>query len=84
VDSYSYRIYNKTIGHIEETSNVKFDEDNGSHVRQSGVCDVGDGITTQSIKRMGVGFFRPIEEHLLAEGDVQCSTQVEPLPTEHP
>jgi hypothetical protein len=27
---------------------------------------------------MGVGFFRPIELHILAEGE--CSTQVEPSP----
>jgi hypothetical protein len=33
---------------------------------------------------MGVRFFCPIEGHLLAEGEGQCSTQVEPSPAEHP
>jgi hypothetical protein len=33
---------------------------------------------------MGVGLFWPIEGHILAEGEGQCSTQVEPSPAEHP
>jgi hypothetical protein len=37
-------------------------------VEQSGVCDVGDEIPPQAIRRMGVGHLIPIEEHLLAEG----------------
>jgi hypothetical protein len=47
-------------------------------VVQSGVFDVGDKIPPQAIRRMGVGHLIPIEEHLLAEGEGQCSTQVEP------
>src|SRR3954470_18312129 len=31
-----------------------------------------------AIRRMGVGFFRPIEEPLVADREGQCSTQVEP------
>jgi hypothetical protein len=63
---------------------VRFDEDNGSFVGQSGVHDVGNKIPPQAIRRMGVRFFWPIEGHLLAEGEGQCSTQVEPSPAEHP
>jgi hypothetical protein len=47
------------------------------------VRDVGDKIPPQAIRRMGIGFFRPIEGHLLAEGEGECSTQVEPSPAEH-
>ena len=31
---------------------------------------------------MGVGFFRPIEETLVADWEGQCSTQVEPSSTQ--
>jgi hypothetical protein len=80
-DSHSYRVYSKSTGHVIETCNVRFDEDNGSFVGQSGVHDVGDEIPPQAIRRMGVGFFRT---NLLAEGEGQCSTQVEPSLAEHP
>jgi hypothetical protein len=60
-DSHSYRIYSKSTGLVIETCNVRFDEDNGSYVGQSGVHDADDEIPPQAIRRMGVGFFRPIE-----------------------
>jgi hypothetical protein len=47
-------------------------------VEQSCVCDVGDEIPPRAIRRMGVGHLIPIVEHLLAEGEGLCSTQVEP------
>jgi hypothetical protein len=53
-------------------------------VEQSGVCDVGDEIPPQAIRRMGVGHLIPIEGHLLAEGEELCSTQVEPSPSQVP
>ena len=31
---------------------------------------------------MGIGFFRPIEEHLMEEGEGQCSAPAEPSPTQ--
>ena len=46
--------------------------------------DVGDEIPPQAIRRMGVGFYLPIEEHLVAEGEGQCSTQVEPSSSQDP
>ena len=33
---------------------------------------------------MGIGFILPIEESIVAEGEGQCSTQVEPSPTQDP
>ena len=70
-----------TVSSISPTCNVVFDENNGSQVEQSGTCDVGDEIPPQAIRRMGVGFILPIEEPLVAEGEGQCSTQVEPSPS---
>jgi hypothetical protein len=64
-----------------EVSNVRFDENDGSHVEQSGVCDVGDEIPPIAIRRMGVVHIIPIEEQLLAEGEGVSSTQVEPSPS---
>ena len=61
---------------------MEFDENNDSQVEQSGTCDVGDEIPPQAIRRMGVGHILPIEEPLVAEGEEQCSTQVEPSPTQ--
>jgi hypothetical protein len=57
---------------------MHFDEDNGSHVGQGCVCDVDDVISPNTIRRIGVGFFLPIEEHLFAEGEGPCSHRVEP------
>ena len=74
--SHAYRVYNKANGRVEETSNVKFDENHESLVRQDGVCDPSDEIPPKAIRRMVVGFFRPIEEHLMAEGEGPSSTQV--------
>src|SRR4051812_27380330 len=45
---------------------------------------IGDEIPPQAIIRMAVGFILPIEEPLVAEGEGQCSTQVEPSPTQGP
>ena len=63
---------------------MEFDENNGSQVEQSGTCDVGDEIPPQAIRRMGIGQILSIEEPLVAEGEVQCSTQVDPSPTPDP
>src|SRR6187401_3686998 len=83
-NSHAYRVLNKSNGLIEEMCNVEFDENNGSQVEQSGTCDVGDEIPPQAIRRMGVGYILPIEEPLVADGEGQCSTQVEPSPTQDP
>jgi hypothetical protein len=64
-----------------EVSNVRFDENDGSRVEQSGVCDVGDEIPPIAIRSMDVVHIIPIEEHLLAEGEGESSTQVEPSPS---
>ena len=53
-------------------------------MEQSGLCDVCDEISPQAIRRMGVGHFLPVEEPLVAEGEGQSFTQVEPSPTQDP
>jgi hypothetical protein len=63
---------------------VRFNENDGSHVEKSGVCDVGDEIPPRAIRRMGVAHLIPIEEHLLAEGEGLCSSQVEPSSSQAP
>jgi hypothetical protein len=82
--SHAFRIFEKESAHFVEVSNVRFDENDGSRVEQSGVCDVGDEIPPRAIRRMCVGHLIPIQEHLLAEGEGLCSTQVEPSPSQAP
>jgi hypothetical protein len=79
---HAFRIFDKESTHVVEVSNTRFDKNDGSRVEQSGVCDVGDEIPSQAIRRMGVGHLIPIEEHLLAEEERLCSTQVEPSPSQ--
>jgi hypothetical protein len=81
-ESHAFRIFDKESAHVVEVSNVRFDENDGSRVEQHGVFDVGDEIPPHAIRRMGVGHIIPIEEHLLAEGEGLCSTQVEPSPSQ--
>jgi hypothetical protein len=80
--SHAFRIFDKESTHVVEVSNVRFDENDGSRVEQRGVFDIGDKILPHAIIRMDVGHLIPIEEHLLAEGEGLCSTQVEPSPSQ--
>ena len=81
---HAHRVLKMSTRLIEETCNVEFDENNGSQVEQSGLCDVGDEIPPQAIRRMGIGQILPIEEPLVAEGEGQCSTRMEPSPPQAP
>jgi hypothetical protein len=45
--SKSYRVFNHTIGLVEETYDVEFDETNGSQVALENLDDVGDEPCTQ-------------------------------------
>ena len=81
-DSHAYRIYNKTTGRVVETSNVTFEEDDVSLGRQSVTCETGVAIPPDAIGRMGIGFFRPIEGHLMEEGEGPSSASAEPSPTQ--
>jgi hypothetical protein len=78
-ESHAFRIFDKLFARVVEISNVRFDENDG--VEQRGVFYVGDEIPPLAIRRMGVEHLIPVEEHLLAEGEGLCSTQVEPSPS---
>ena len=59
-----------------------FKENDGSQVAQFHVSDVDVEIPHDAIRRMGMGFFCPIEGHPLADREELCSTQVEPSSTQ--
>jgi hypothetical protein len=78
-ESHTYRVFNKSTGRVEESCSVVFKENDGSQGGRDVVsCDVDDEIPREAIGRMGVGFFRPIEGHLVTDWEGLCSTQVEP------
>ena len=58
------------------------EENDGSQVAQFHVSDVDDIIPREALRRMGVGFFCPVEEPLVADREGQCSTQVDPSSTQ--
>jgi hypothetical protein len=53
-ESRAFRIFDKEFARVVEVYNVRFDENDGSRVEQSGICVVGDKIPPQAIRRMGV------------------------------
>ena len=77
-ESHTYRVYDKSLGKVVESCSVKFDENDDSQVAQPNVSSEDVEIPQEAIGRMGVGFFRPIEGHLVADREELCSTQVEP------
>jgi hypothetical protein len=82
-ESHTYRVFNKSTGHVEESCSVVFEENDSSQRGQDVVaCDVDDEIPQDAIRRMGVGFFCPIEGHLVADREGLCSTQVKPSSTQ--
>ncbi|MCY0495685.1 hypothetical protein OVV82_26455, partial [Klebsiella pneumoniae] len=62
-NSHTYRVYDKSLERVVESCSVRFDENDGSQVAQFHVCDVANEEPQDAIRRMGVGFFRPIEIH---------------------
>jgi hypothetical protein len=78
-ESHTYRVFNKSTERVEESCSMVFEENDGSQRGRDVTCDVDDEIPLDAIRRMGVGFIRPIEGHLVAEREELCSTQVEPL-----
>jgi hypothetical protein len=59
-ESHTFRIFDKESACVIKVSNMRFDENGGSYVEQSGVCDVGDEIPPRAIRRMGVGISYPL------------------------
>jgi hypothetical protein len=50
-ESHAFRIFDKESACVVEVSNMRFDENDGSHVEQRGVFDVGDEIPPRAIRR---------------------------------
>jgi hypothetical protein len=58
-----YRIFNKSSGLVEVSSNVVFDETNGSPREQVDLEDVDeDDVPTAAIRTMAIGDVRPQEQ----------------------
>jgi hypothetical protein len=56
----AYRIFNKILGLVEVTSDVVFDETNGSPIEQFDLDDVDeDEVPLAAIKTMAIGDVRP-------------------------
>ena len=75
--SHTYRVYDKASGIVVESCSVEFDENDGSQVAQFHVCDVDNEEPQEAIRRMGVGFHRPIEIHHEPPQASPSSTHVE-------
>ena len=67
----------KSLGRVVESCSVRFDENDGSQVAQFHVCDVDNEEPQDAIRRMGVGFYRPVEIHHEPPQASTSSTQVE-------
>jgi hypothetical protein len=81
-ESHTYRVFNKSTRRVEESCSVVFEENDSSQGEQDVTCDVDDEIPLDAIRRMCVGFIRPIEGHIVADQEELCSTQVEPSSTQ--
>jgi hypothetical protein len=62
LNSKVYRVYNQNSGLVEETSDVAFDETNGSQEEQENLNDVGNEGLRIAIKNMTIGDVKPKDE----------------------
>jgi hypothetical protein len=75
----AYRVFNKSSGLVEVSSNVVFDETNGSPREQVDLDDVdGDEVPTAAMRTMAIGDVRPQEQ----EQDQPSSSMVVHPPTQ--
>jgi hypothetical protein len=76
----AYRVFNKSSGLVEVSSDVVFDETNGSPRKQVDLDDVDeDEIPTAAMRTMAIGDVRPQESQ---EQDQPSSSIVVHLPTQ--
>ena len=71
-NEHAYRVFNKTMGRVEVTVDVTFDESNGSQVEQvdSSVVEKEDP-PCEAIKQMAIGDIRPQEDRATDDEDPQ-------------
>jgi hypothetical protein len=75
----AYRVFNKSSGFVEVSSDVVFDETNGSPREQVDLDDIDeDDVTTAAMRTMAIGDVRPQE---LQEQDQPSSSIMVQPPT---
>ena len=73
----AYRVFNKSSGLVEVSSDVVFDETNGSPREQVDLDDIDeDNVPTDAIRTMAIGDVRP-QEHQV-QNQPSSSTMVHP------
>jgi hypothetical protein len=69
-NEHAYRVFNKTLGRVEVSIDVTFDESNGSQVEQVDLSVVGkEDPPCKAIKQMSIGDIRPLEGQVSEEED---------------
>jgi hypothetical protein len=71
----AYRVFNKSLGLVEVSSDVLFDETNGSPREQVDLYDIDD-VPTAAMRTMAIGDVRPLEQQ--EQDQPSSSTQVHP------
>jgi hypothetical protein len=73
----TYRVFNKSLGLVEVSSDVVFDETNGSLREQVDLDDIDeDDVSTAAMRTMAIGDVRPQEQQ--AQDQPSSSTMVHP------
>jgi hypothetical protein len=62
LNSKVYRVYNQSSGLVEETSDVEFDETNGSQEEQENLDDVGNEGLRIAMKNMTISDVKPKDD----------------------
>ena len=60
--SKAYRVFNHATGSVEETSDVEFDESNGSQGAHKNLDDIGDESLREAMKNILVGDIKPKDD----------------------
>ena len=72
-NEHAYRVFNKTMGRVELTIDVIFDESNGSQVEQVDSNVVGkEDPPCEAIKQMAIDDIRPQEDQATDDEDPQA------------
>jgi hypothetical protein len=72
----AYRVFNKSSGLVEVSSDVVFDETNGSPKEQVDLDDIDEEVLTVAMRTMAIGDVRPQE--LQEQDQPSSSTLVHP------
>jgi hypothetical protein len=73
----AYRVFNKSSGLVQVSSDVVFDETNGSPREQVDLDDIDeDDVPTAAMRTMSIGDVRPQEQH--EQDQPSSSTMVHP------